>query len=328
VALLGVANACGGRTVWVEDEAAAGESGDGGTTDGGASGYGGDYGGGAYGGTGYTGGYGGDYGGTGYGGSYAGTSYGGTGYGGTGYSGTAGYPYGGVGGTTYTGGIYTGGTAGYPYGGVAGTGIGGVAGSGYGACGPVAGSGGGAGFPAYSKGCTLFCPRYPYKTCPSNFNGPQDCLSQCQNAFGLPARCQRALYDFLICSSQVLDPNAQCMASGDGLCYGPGCTVDAVNYCADSYYALIDCQETPDPCPPPPEQPPPPGCSRGYATGGGYCEIDTYCQNVSYTTQCSSGIEGGWYCDCVWNGQNVGSVAMAGSSGSPCQEALKSCGFP
>src|SRR5262245_12935706 len=62
--LIGASNACGGRTVWVEEDPVAGEAGEAG------SGYGGDYGG---------GGYGGDYGGGGYGGDYGGGPYGGYG---------------------------------------------------------------------------------------------------------------------------------------------------------------------------------------------------------------------------------------------------------
>jgi hypothetical protein len=331
--ITGVSNACGGRTVWVEETFDdAGESGDGGSR----GGNGGDNGGGGYGGS-YGGSYGGDYGGGGYGGSYGGAyggSYGGN-YGGGGYGGT----YGGA----YGGGAY-GGVAGVPTGGVAGVGgsvpiggtYGGVSGStGKGGCGAAAGSGGtggSSGSPGLGKACTMFCSSYPYTSCRSDFEGPLDCLQKCQDGFNLGAWCEYALVEFLYCASQYLDPNAMCSQQGD-LCYGPGCTLDAVNACATQYFALLECQDNPrpvPPCPPPPDPPVPPNCVRGTSGGPDSCQQVTECPNAYFSTECYYEYQGddSWLCDCYLNGNYVNTVGVNGSSRTVCQTASSYCGFP
>ena len=331
--LMGAANACGGRTVWVEENPTAGEAGDAGS-----AGYGGDSGGygGAY------GGYGGDYGGGPYGGTYGGGPYGGTGYGGTGYGGAYGgtgyggtyagsYPVGGVsaGGTYPTGGVNTGGVGGS----VAGKGgYGGVGGTGKGGCGAASGSGGSAGSPALGKACASFCPRYPYAACGgvSDFEGPRDCLSKCQNSFGLSPWCDYALVDFLNCATSYLNPNAMCIVSG-GQCYGPGCVVDAVNACAQQYVNLLDCQDSPrplPPCPPPPNRPLPPGCSLGASQGTNYCMRDTACPMGDFMTECflEDDLRGTWLCDCFRNGVYEGSVDSP-STTDVCATGAQRCGY-
>ncbi len=341
LALTGIANACGGRTVWVEEAAGeAGESGNGGSR----GGYGGDYGGsygGDYGGS-YSG-YGGDYGGSysGYGGDYGGGGYGGA------YGGYGGNPYGGYSGVGANTGGYGGpSTGGYGgsvagkggYAGVAGVtgkggygGVGGVGGvAGKGGCGASSGTGGG-GSPGLYKACSLFCTRYPYATCASDFEGPQDCLNKCQDGFNIGPWCEYALVDFLMCAGPVLNPNAMCVQQ-DELCYGPGCTLDAFNACANQYLTLLDCVDTPrplPPCPPPPNPPVPPNCSQGAGYGDGYCERVTSCPSVEYMTQCWVEPERGsiWSCECSLNGR-LTQVSTSGNSMDPCREGAALCGFP
>jgi hypothetical protein len=328
LALLGltwIANACGGRTVWVEEETAgrAGDAGTAGSTsDDDDGGFGGVAGVAGYGGT--YGGYGGDYGGS-YGGSYGG------------YGGDYGGSYGGYGGD-YGGGAYGGVTGGaYPKGGYGGTITGGYGGTfagsagvaGKGGCGAVSGSGGG-GSPALGKACSVFCPRFPYLSCPSDFESPRDCLEKCQNGFGLGSWCDYALYDFLVCASGYLNPQAMCVVQGD-VCYGPGCTVDAVNGCLEQYLALGDCQDSPrplPPCPPPPNPPLPPNCGQVGSTSPDYCLRETTCPNLRLTTQCfpQFDVNASYYCDCFSNGEFLGSVQTSGTM-DPCQAGAALCGF-
>jgi hypothetical protein len=323
-ALLGtaaIANACGGRTVWVEEGPDAGESG-------GVSGRGGDYGGGSagdYGGGGYTGGYGGDYGGT-YGGSYGGGPVTG-GYGGT-YGGgpvTGGY------GGTYGGGPITGGVAGK--GGYGGTGFGGSAGvTGTGGCGAASGSGGSSGSPALGKACSLFCSRFPYSTCSTDLDGPADCITQCRAGFGFSSWCEAPLTDFLMCAGQVLDPNALCDEQGEGACGGPGCFSDAVISCSFEYYALSDCAASPrplPPCPPPPNPPLPPECGQAQSWENGYCSRETFCASgLTTMTECYYLFDSAnqWACECYANGYAIGSLTANGTTGDACQQAAAFCG--
>jgi hypothetical protein len=331
VALLGVvgaSNACGGRTVWLEEEAGGGDSGSGGV-----SGYGGGGDAGAYGGDYGTGGYTGGYGGTYVGGAYGGGGYtggvagkGGA-YGGGGYTGgVAGK--GGYGGTyvggAYGGGGYTGGVAGKGgYGGAAGV-------TATGGCGAVSGTGGSAGSPGLSKSCSLFCTRFPYASCPSDFDGAQDCLTQCRDGFGISPWCQDALTDFLVCTGQALNPNAMCVSTGGGSCSGPGCLEDALIKCADSYLALIECESTPRPIPPcpPPDRPLPPNCGQGYGVGPDSCMRETSCPGMYQTTECYYQYDAGgfWACNCLVNGNLFTSVSLS-SSADPCASAAATCGF-
>lgn len=336
--ITGISNACGGRTVWVEETVDdAGESGDGGSR----GGYGGDYGGGGYGGA-YGGSYGGDYtGGDGYGGGYGGYPTGGYGgnYGGGGYGGT--YPtggYSGVAGVAVTGGVA--GTYG-GYGGVSGSvpvggTYGGVSGSaGKGGCGAASGSagtGGSSGSPGLGKACSMFCSRYPYASCPSDFGGPRECLLSCSQGFDVGPWCQYPLVEFLNCASQFLDPNAMC-SQQDDLCYGPGCMLDAMNQCWGQYVTLLACTENPrpvPPCPPPPDRPVPPNCVRGGSGGPDFCQQVTECPNVYYSTECYYEFEGNgsWLCDCYLNGNYLTTVGANGSSSNVCQTAASYCGFP
>ncbi len=333
--LVGTANACGGRTVWVEEDPNAGASGDAGTGGRGGAysgGYGGDYGDD----DGYSGGYGGvTYGGNSYGGvSYGGVSYGGVSYGGSygGYGGVSKGGYGGVGANTGgipTGGVYvTGGS--FPTGG---TGIGGsVAGSagvaGKGGCGAASGAGGSAGSTGLLQACASFCPRYPYASCASDFEGPRDCLAKCQQRFGLDPWCEYALVDFLACAGSYLNPNAMCIQS-DGQCYGPGCVVDAVNACAFQYASLLQCQDNPrpiPPCPPPPNRPVPPGCGLGASEGSGFCSRETLCPMENFLTECYPSPEGIWYCECYRNGVYEVTVGVA-STTDVCYAGAGLCGY-
>jgi hypothetical protein len=337
LAVTGISNACGGRTVWVEETVDdAGESGDGGSR----GGYGGDYGGGGFGGTyggsygGDTGGYGGNYGGYpsgGYGGNYGGAyptgGYGGN-YGGAfptgGYSGVAGYggvsgAYGGVSGSVPIGGTF-----------------GGVSGSaGKGGCGAVSGSagtGGSAGSPGLGKACSTFCSRYPYASCPADFGGPRDCYLNCLAGYDFGSWCEYPLVEFLNCASQFLDPNAMCTQQGE-FCYGPGCTFEAVTQCLEQYFALLECVENPrpiPPCPPPPDPPVPPNCVRGVSGGPDFCQQDTQCPNAYFSTECYYEFQGNntWLCDCYLNGSYITTVDASGSSSTVCQTASRYCGFP
>ena len=328
----GISNACGGRTVWVEETVDdAGESGDGGSR----GGYGGDYGGGGYGGA-YGGSYGGDYTGGypsgGYGGAYGGYPSGGYGgaYGGYpsgGYSGVGGYggvsgAYGGVSGSVPVGGTY---------GGVSGSaGKGGKGGCG--AASGTGGTGGSSGSPALGKACTMFCSSYPHASCPSDFGSPRECLLNCSQGFNLGPWCEYALVEFLYCASQFLDPNAMCSRQND-FCYGPGCTFDAVSNCAESYFALLECQENPrpvPPCPPPPDPPVPPNCVRGGSGGPDFCQQVTECPNAYFSTECYYEFQGddSWLCDCYLNGNYIDTVGANGSSSTVCQAASRYCGFP
>ena len=324
--LVGASNACGGRTVWVEDGPQGGDSGSGGVSGYGGGGdagsYGGDYGG-DYGGGGYTGGYGGTYGGYGgtyggYGGTYGG-SYGGS-YGGGGYTGgVAGK--GGYGGT-FGGGGYTGGVAGKGgYGGTFG-GSAGVAGMG---CGAVSGTGGSAGSPTLYKSCSLFCTRFPYATCPSDFGGPQECLADCRDGFGITPWCQSALEDFLICTGFALEPNAMCVPSSSGGCSGPGCFDDALARCEDSYLSLLNCASSPrpDPCPTVP-----PNCGQAMSVGPDSCLRETMCPGAYQATECYYQYDSGgwWECDCRINGSLYTSVSTQ-SDADPCARAAAACGF-
>jgi hypothetical protein len=283
--------------------------------------YGGDYGG-AY------GGYGGDYGGVTYGGAYGG-DYGGA-YGGYGGDVAGSYITGGAFPTGGYGGVTTGGYGGTITGGYGGT-YGGTAGvTGKGGCGAASGSGGGKGSPSLGKACALFCPTYPYASCPSDFEGPRDCLAKCQNGFGLGSWCQAELVNFLVCASNYLDPNAMCIVQGDQ-CYGPGCTVDAINSCATEYIDLLECQDSPrplPPCPPPPNRPLPPNCSQGASVGPDYCARETACPNVDYKTECYPQYDdiGSWICNCSTNGVYLGSV-VAGPSMDACAAGALLCGY-
>jgi hypothetical protein len=210
---------------------------------------------------------------------------------------------------------------------------GGVAGSaGKGGCGAASGSGGAGGSPGLGKACTMFCSSFPYRSCPGDFGGPLECLQNCQNGFNLGAWCEYALVEFLVCASQHLDPNAMCSQQGD-LCYGPGCTLDAVNACAAQYFTLLECQDNPrpvPPCPPPPDPPVPPNCVQGTSIGPGSCQRVTECPNGYYSTECDYEDEGddSWLCDCYFNGNYVTSVGVNGSSSTVCQTAASFCGFP
>jgi hypothetical protein len=311
--VLGIANACGGRTVWV-DEGTAGESGDGGVSGrGGSAGYGGDYGGGGYGGS-YGGSYGGNYGGGGYGGSYGG-SYGGT------------YPTGGVpNGGTYGGGPIGGSAGRGGYGGTVITGgssgaFGGSAGMG---CGAVSGTGGSAGASVgLGKACSVFCSRFPYASCPSELGSPRECLTDCRQGFGLGSWCEPALASFLTCAGLELDPNAMCISQGGELCSGPGCLTDAVFACAKEYAALLECGDnpTPDPCPPQP-------CSGQATTGVDFCFRQTTCPDTGSTwTECFYDYgAGAWNCTCYDNGAVMGSLTMY-SPADACQVSAELCGI-
>ncbi|HEX6271916.1 MAG TPA: hypothetical protein VFZ53_02700 [Polyangiaceae bacterium] len=316
---IGIANACGGRTVWVEGET-GGESGDGGVsgrggyggTGGDYGGTGGDYGGGGYGGGGYGGTYGGSYGGT-YGGSYGGnfptggvTSGGVYGRGGGPVGGVSGQ--GGVGGTIITGGF--GGT----FGGSAGMG-----------CGAVSGTGGSSGSAGLAMACSLFCSRYPYASCPSDFQSQRECLASCRDGFGIGAWCEPALASFLLCSGAELDPNAMCRTQGaEAACVGPGCLTDAVFTCSEQYFALLECAENPrpDPCPPPP-------CSRKETAGADFCFRETSCPSTGSTwTECYYDYDSGgaWNCTCADNGILIGNVTTY-SPENACEAGAELCGI-
>jgi hypothetical protein len=239
------------------------------------------------------------------------------------------FPTGGAvptGGAFPTGGVTTGGFAGRG-------GTGGSAGvAGKGGCGAASGAGGSSGSPALGKACATFCPRYPYASCGevSDFEGPRDCLSKCQNRFALNPWCDYALVEFLNCASSYLNPNAMCIVS-DGQCYGPGCVVDAVNACAFQYVNLLECQDTPrpvPPCPPPPNRPLPPGCTLGTGVGPDYCVRQTSCPMGNFMTECFSefNAERTWLCDCYRNDVWEGSVGSS-STMDVCATGAQLCGY-
>jgi hypothetical protein len=217
-----------------------------------------------------------------------------------------------------------------------GTGFGGsFAGSagvtGKGGCGAASGAGGSAGSPALGQACAAFCPRYPYAQCGGDFEGPRDCLSKCQNHFGLGAWCDYALVQFLNCAAGQLDPNAMCVVS-DGQCYGPGCVVDAVNACAFEYIALLECVDNPrplPPCPPPPNRPLPPNCGQSTSYYPDYCMRETYCPTANFLTECNYEYDdaGSWLCDCYRNGDFEGSVGTSSVSMDVCAAGAALCGY-
>jgi hypothetical protein len=328
-----IANACGGRTVWVEELGEAGESGSAGVS--GSSGdsgggYGGDYGGGGVSGT---SGYGGSRGG--YGGVTGGVAgtYGGGGYpaGSAGYSGSGGYPGGFAGSGGFSGTGFSG------IGGVSGSGavggFGGTAGTaGRGGCAGAAGAGGAGGSVSLGKACSYFCSNFPSQSCPSDFGSTPECNAECLSGFGIDAWCHYALVDFLICAGGVLNPGAVCMVGTDGQCYGPGCTVDAVTRCGAELDALTLCLSNPrppPPCPPPPPRPLPPNCGQASGIGPDYCSRETSCPNQNYLTECypQYDVNQTWYCECYFNGVYQNSVTTNYQYPDTCQAGAALCGY-
>ena len=328
-----IANACGGRTVWVEELGEAGESGSGGVS--GSSGdsgggYGGDFG---TGGVSGTSGYGGTRGG--YGGVTGGVAgdYGGGGFpaGSAGYAGSAGFTGGFAGSAGFSG---SGGFSGI--GGVSGTGavggVGGIAGmAGKGGCAGASGSGGSAGSPGLGKACSYFCSRFPSQSCPSDFGSTAECNAECLSGFGIDSWCHYALVDFLICAGGVLNPGAVCMVGTDGQCYGPGCTVDAINQCGAQLEALTLCLANPPPVPPcpPPIRPLPPNCAQGESIAPDYCSRETSCPNQNYLTHCYSQFDEtqSSYCECYFNGVYQNAVTTNYQYPNTCAAGAALCGY-